>query len=1030
MSKHEHNQVVLGLDIGPNSIGWALVEKSDGAPDMLKVCGVRVFEAGLAELEMDGKGKSRNAERRDARGRRRLLERRGRRLAKVANRLMRIKLLPDFRYNDPIERHQAFKELDDKYGSPYSLRAKALNIALERHALGRAFYHLAQRRGFKSNRKSTPKESEKIGEVKKSIVELQAKIAAVAARSLGEYFAMIEPTKERIRQQYIGRDMIEAEFKMIWEQQAKFYPEMLTESNQKKIHKAIFHQRPLKVQSKFVGKCELEPKKKRAPWALIEAQKFRYLQKVNDLMIEDDSGGRKLTEEERNRLVEKLDMEGDQEFSKIRKLLGLSGRTTKFNLERGGEKKIPGNRTTSRLVPTFGFDRWKALDESQKNAAVEDWRATVKEEILAKHGVDIWGLDEENAKKFSNVSLESGYCSFSVKAIKKLLPHLETGMRLQETIKEEYSERWARKGEPQPSLPPVDKSGLSTLTNPIVHRSLSELRRVVNNIISEYGKPDVVKIELARDLKQNAKDRAETSFKMRENQKAREKAAAEIIKECGISEPSQRDILKYLLAEECEWTCPYTGRKITMSNLISSNPQFDIEHIIPFDRCLDDSYMNKTLCEVNENRIKGKRTPYEAYHGTTKWDEIIQRVKSFKGNARNAKLRRFLMNPQEVSRLLDDFTARQLNDTRWAARWAKQYLGLLYGGVESNGVDSTGKLRVQVTSGQTTAFLRNEWNLNSILGDGPGKSRDDHRHHLVDAVVVALTDQGVVKGLSEAASRAGVVGRRLFDRLRLPWEGFDEQVREAVKKTIVSHRVSHRVRGALHKETFYGRLRKDERGKNYVHVRVPIESMSMKDIEKVVDIRVRRAIEEKLLELSGQPPSKAFKDKSNHPVIKDRRGNLIPIHRVRIKEAMDEYLQLDDCRVVRSDRNHHVEIYEYVDKKGNTKWDSRVVSLIEAYNRVKSGQPAVNREIGEGKKFLFSLGLRDTIELLNEHNEKAYFTIHSLWTSKVIVFAPANDARKSKEATKGHMLVPESLRVRMCRKVIVTPTGQVRYASN
>lgn len=1030
MSEQEHNQAILGLDIGPNSIGWALVAQPDGMPSLLQDCGVRVFEAGLAELEMDGKGKSRNVERREARGRRRLLERRGRRLTKLANCLKRVELLPGGNYNDSLERHDIFKQLDYKYGSPYTLRAKALDSQLEPYALGRAIYHLAQRRGFKSNRKSAPKESEKIGEVKKNIGELQDKMKTAGARSLGEYFALIEPTKERIRQRYIGRDMVEAEFKMIWERQAKYHPGILTESNKKKIYKTIFHQRPLKIQSKFIGKCELEPKKRRAPWALIEAQRFRYLQKVNDLLIEDDSGSRKLSEEERRKLVEKLETEGDQEFSKIRKLLGLSGRTSKFNLERGGEKRIPGNRTASRLIPFFGVERWKGMDESLKNAIVDDWRATVKEEVLADHGKERWGLDAESAKKFSEVSLESGYCNFSLKAIKKLLPDLTKGLPLQEAIKKEYPDRWARKGEPQPVLPPIDKSGLPVLTNPIVHRSLSELRRVVNSVIARYGKPDIVRIELARDLKQNAKDRAETAFKMRENQRARERAASEIIKDGGVSEPSPRDILKYLLAEECEWTCPYTGKRITMANLIGSNPQFEIEHIIPFDRCLDDSFMNKTLCDVTENRNKGKRTPYEAYHGTAKWDEIIQRVKSFKGNARNAKLRRFLMSPQEVSRLLDDFTERQLNDTRWAAKWAKQYIGLLYGGIEDNGVDSSRKLRVQATSGQTTAFLRNEWNLNAILGDGPGKSREDHRHHLVDAIVVALTDQGVVKGLSEAASRAGVVGRRLFEKLILPWQGFDAQVREAVKKTIVSHRVSHRVRGALHKETFYGRLRQDEKGKTFVHMRIPIESMSVKDIGKVVDVRVRMAIEEKLLVLKGEPPSKAFKDKSNHPIIKDERGNLIPIHRVRIREAMDEYLQLDDCRVVRSDRNHHVEIFEYIDKRGNTKWDSCVVSLIEAYNRVKRGQPVVDRDMGAGKKFLFSLGLRDTIELMNEHNEKDYFTIHSLWTSKVIVFAPANDARKSREVTKGHMLVPESLRVRKCRKVIVTPRGEVRYASN
>jgi CRISPR-associated endonuclease Csn1 len=142
----QHAQLVLGIDLGPNSLGWALVTQCEDGPGSIVATGVRVFQAGLDNLETDGKGKSRNEERRIARGIRRNLERRFRRKKKLAGTLQRAGMLPDGDLRDSLTRHQVLTDLDDTLESPYQLRARALTERLTLQELGRAIYHLAQRR--------------------------------------------------------------------------------------------------------------------------------------------------------------------------------------------------------------------------------------------------------------------------------------------------------------------------------------------------------------------------------------------------------------------------------------------------------------------------------------------------------------------------------------------------------------------------------------------------------------------------------------------------------------------------------------------------------------------------------------------------------------------------------------------------------------------------------------------------------------------------------------------------------------------
>ncbi len=1023
----------LGIDLGPNSIGWALVEAPDNNTHQLVVSGVRVFEAGLDKLESDGKGESRNVARRAARQSRRGIERRGRRLTKIANILQRAGLLPEGDLTDSEIRHKILTELDLKVGNPYSLRARALDEKLSKHELGRALFHLAQRRGFLSNRKSAPKKDDETGKVKAGISQLKKDIEASGSRTLGEYFSRIDPFQHRIRTHYTHRSMYEHEFNLICESQSRFHADVLTDDLRKILHKAIFFQRPLKSQSHLIGKCELEPKYRRAPWALLCAQQFRYLQTINNLRVLDVPNREfpELTPAEQFALAERLEYQEEMTFGAARKLLNLP-KTSKFSIELGGEKKIKGNRTAACLAKIFGLERWQAMTSEERDAVVEDWRSIVKEETLKKRGMNKWGLDEVAAEELSHLNLEEGYCSMSRQAIAKLLPRLSCGEALQTAIKTVYPERFERVGAAVDTLPPV-REYFPSLRNPIVERALTELRQVVNAIVREHGRPAVIRVELARELKQPAKSREDTIKRMRANEKDRAKAAERILEEARIANPSRSDILRVLLAEECEWTCPYTGRHFGMTEIVGDSPQFDIEHIIPLHRCLDDSYMNKTLCYADENRNRKRdRTPFEAYAGTPQWDEVVARVGKFKGTAARAKLQRFQMKPEEVGALLDNFTSRQLNDTAYASRMAKEYLGLLFGGQDSDGIDASSHRRVQCTNGQVTAFLRNVWSLNSILGDGPRKTRDDHRHHAVDAVVVALTDAGAVKRLSDAASRAKIERRRQFGKVPLPWETFDQDVRQSIDNLVVSHRLDHRVRGAFHEQTFYGRPSLGDDGKQYVHTRKPIERISAKDIKDIADKAVRECIEKALSVLGQSNPADAFKDPASHPILSGGNDTSRPIHRVRLKSSLRTFEIGSGHRLrhVVPDRNHHMEVVELLDDNGNTTgWEGHVVDLFEARRRLDRREPVIKKDHGSGKCFLFSLANGNVIELDQDDGSRGLCIVRTIETSSNIRWVSIRDARKLAGRSKaGETARPDPLRKKNCCKVTVDPLGRVRRA--
>ncbi len=1049
---------VLGIDLGANSLGWAVVETACGEPAQVLRAGVRVFESAMDGNLVEGREESRNRARREARLHRRQLWRKARRLRKTFNLLQKVGLLPAGPGITSEDRQQIINTLDHSirhsawfaskktsgqfpepdHVLPYIIRACALDEKIEPHLLGRALYQLAQRRGFLSNRRQIrSKANDDEGEVKKAIGDLRAAISSAGARTIGEYLAHSSPSERRIRTRWTARDMYQTEFDEIWNVQAKYQPELLTADRRKLLFRTIFHQRRLKFDPDAIGRCELERAERRAPAHLLLSQRFRLLDKVNNLLVDEMP----LAAAKRDTLVNGLETHGDLTFKAIRKLLGIP-KAHQFNLERGGDKSLPGNRTFAKFYHALG-ERWLAMSPEDRERLVEYVYAFEKLDKLEAAAKKKWSLDDDAARKLAAISLEPDYFSLSITAMRKLVPLLVQGIPFATARKQIYPDSEKPK-EPLGLLPPVAEFG--EIRNPAVTRSLTELRKVVNAIIRAYGKPAEIRIELARELKKPKWAREQATKRNRENQKARLDAAKRITAEIGIPRPSRNDIRKVLLADECGWHCPYTGRQISMRTLFSE-PQFDVEHIIPFSRSLDDSFTNVTLCAIEENRNrKGNKTPFEAYSGDpTLYEQILGRVAGFSGDrgTRDAKLRRFKMTPPEVEALLGDFSSRQLNDTAHSARLAQRYLGQLYGGV----IDAGGNRRVQATSGRATAYLRDEWKLNGILDDGATsnggairKTRDDHRHHAVDAVAIALTDMASIKALSDAAQRAPAERKRRFGSVPAPWPDFVPSVRAQIEKIVVSHRASKKVSGALHKDTNYSLKKLDENGaKSH---RVFLIQLSEKDVLSgtvIVDPGVAARVKDRFISLGAGDPAKVFSSAENLPYFAPKDGRQIPIRKVRIRETI-KTVALRPGRVVRPAGNHHLEIFGSPGKDGrDAKWDCPgVVTMLEAHARKARREAIIRKAMEPPWEFRFSVapgeiivaeagpytGILLVVRTISEEEKSGSIKIEMV---------RANDARQKNQIKLSKQWItksPNELLKWKAHKVAVNPLGEVSRAND
>jgi CRISPR-associated endonuclease Csn1 len=1007
------SRLVLGLDLGPNSAGWALIEESvdaDGSTNPVRLvdAGARIFPEGVEA----NRNQSRNTARRDARAIRRQHDRRTRRREGLLRHLTAAGLMP--KEADALREILAI--------NPYSLRARALDQKLEPFELGRALYHLGQRRGFLSNRKAergSEKKKENEG-VAAAISTLDKNIAESGARTLGEYLSRLDPALERIRKRYTSRAMYQHEFDAIWNAQSPHHPDLLTDDLRRRFHQIIFNQRPLKVQKGLVGECELEPGRKRSPRGTWYAQQFRLIQDVCHLEFPDAATGevRKLNDDERAKLIAALQRKKSMPFPAIRKTLDLL-EAQKFNFETADHRKeLKGNATEALLRSVLKSD-YDRLSDDRRDEVVRDLLYLDSEDVIRRHAVERCGLDADTAAELASKELQPGYVHLSEKALRRMIPHLERGLPYMTALEAAGYERPdQRRIESRDRLLTED---MPKLRNPIVSVALNQTRRLVNAIAAAYGKPARIRVEMARDLKVSLGKRAEILKENKKNREENEAADQLITEQFRVANPTRDDRVRLRLWIEQAQTCPYTGRTIPNNSVFS--PEWDVDHILPWPRSGDDSYMNKVLCDAAANRQKGNRTPHEAWHGDQpRWDDILLRIKSLPWSKR----RKF--DVKEID--TDAFISRQLNDTRYIARAARDYLATL-----------TGKYTVEVGKGAATAALRRRWGLNRILSDSGEKTRADHRHHAVDAVVIALTTPTVIKRMSALSS----AGRRPDEAgFPPPWENFRHDVKQRIDAIRVSHRVIRGIVGALHDETNYGILgTTDEKGMSMYAVRKPLERITQSELSKIADDRVRALVIDHLRRNGADPDAKNAEKTAewkqamtppSFPTLANRAGAPVPIKKVRLHIPSKSMFALKnrqgvEYRAVESGSNHHIAIFEVAGRNGKKEWKAEVVPMFHAARRARAGEPIIRRDESDGRRFIMSLSKNEILRM-NLGGIEGLWRVQKFDINGRVTVRPHNDARKSDDRSFEKSPSVSQLQKAASVKVTIDLLGRVHDAND
>ena len=432
------------------------------------------------------------------------------------------------------------------------------------------------------------------------------------------------------------------------------------------------------------------------------------------------------------------------------------------------------------------------------------------------------------------------------------------------------------------------------------------------------------------------------------------------------------DNQKYELWLECGRISPYSGRVINLTELFS--PEIEIEHIVPYSQCMDDSFLNKTLCERTINEIKKNRTPYEYFgHDINGWKEFKDRIKSFS----DVKQEHFTR--QELP---DGFLNSQLNNSAYVAREVvKQFKKICYD--------------VRITNGQATSHLRRFWGLNELLNpDGLNeKSRDDHRHHTIDAIAIAFTNDFYINLLSRN-SHFEYTGRMRVEGMKLPYPGFVEEVKGMLEIILVSYRNKKRlltvknnkyvhsksadkavqktfqVRGQLHEETNFGLIKNPNTNSQSYVVRKPVTSIETdKQIEKIVDPKIKNILK-KHIEIHGGKIKQAL----TMPVFMTTKlGKKVPIQKVRMIDNSENLIQIrpNQNLFVSSGNNYCIAIYQ--DENG--KRDYQTISFYEAVKRRKEGQSIIPQMKGD-KGFLFSLKQKDMVIVYEKHSDEIDWNNH------------------------------------------------------
>ena len=900
-------QRILGLDTGTNSLGWAVVDRLPLGGYELVDKGVQIFQEGV-NIEKGTQEKSRAAERTSHRSLRKIYWRRKVRKIQLLKLLNGSGLCPElskeelraWRMNGkyPLNNiaFMRWQLTDEQKGiNPYAARCRCVEEELDmsspdnRYLVGRAMYHIAQRRGFLSNRKDQTDDKDKeSGAVKAGIKELTQKIHDAGCEYLCQYFYQLYQKGERIRSCYTDRkEHYEHEFDAIC---AKQY---LDEALVQQLRKAIFEQRPLKSQRRGVAKCPFEPSKHCAPVSHPLFEEFRMWSFIRNIKMQtpEDAELRMLTNEEIDKVKHLWfrKSKANFPFEDIAKTLAGKG---KYCYYKSAEDKpyrfnyymdtsVAGCPVSAQLRDVFGEDLlkdraqvdsiWLALDFFDDDLKLREW--------AIKH----YNLADEQADAFVKIRLPQGYASLSLKAMENIVPLMrDHGMiysnatlvaKLRDLTKDypfekdfdEDVEAYLKADIEEYLTIPTDKNGkplmtreerkeamdvkwmqhynlsvkdikklyhpsmieeyrhvehttngvyqlgsprISALKNPMAMRSLFRMKAVVNQLLKDgtIDENTIIHIEFARELNDANKRAALRRYQVMLRKEREE--AVEAIKSQRPN-PSDDDILRYLLWKDQGGKCIYTGKDISLDALYHGE-EFNIEHTIPRSMGGETTRENLTICDATfNNKIKGTRLPSQLSEQQRNF--VLENIQTWKENceALDKQLRkmknatsglstkeakdsviakRHLLEMQRdfwrnkykaftiEEKNVQGFTRRQGTDISVISRYGRLYLLSLFN-------------RVDVIKGSMTAAFRKIWGIQTAYEK---KNRENHVHHCIDAITIACMGKREYDELS-AYYHADEENKYHSSDILMPkpWKTFTEDIKDIEQEILVAHYTSN-----------------------------------------------------------------------------------------------------------------------------------------------------------------------------------------------------------------------------------------------
>ena len=737
----------------------------------------------------------------------------------------------------------------------------------------------------------------------------------------------------------------------------------------------------------------------------------------------------KLEQEEKQKLFDYLQKNDKLSLTALRKVLKIKPKD-KLWCDKLLDKGIAGNTTTAILRKALkGYEQYEGLlrfdltirdghkadedgvirpivDESYQNEplyklwhilySIED-RADMRRALVGQLGIKEEDLDDGLMDALYKIDfVKQGYGNKSAKFICKLLPHLQEGKMYSEAAEAagvRHSDSMTAQERDERSL--LDEIPLlqkNALRQPVVEKILNQMINLVNALKREHGEIDEVRVELARELKMSREEREETT-KSNNAREKENKDIAERIAEYGLT-PTKSRIQKYRLWQESAESCIYCGEHVDLVQFLRGEG-IEVEHIIPRSILFDDSMSNKVCACRSCNGKKGNRFAMEYIKslGMEREQQYISRVEGlFEGKKiSHSKRQRLLILPKDLP---EDFIERHLRLSQYISR-------------EAQGILRKGIRLVSASEGSVTAKLRKLWGYDNILRDlnleryrSMGETevvtvehrdgartderikdwskRKDHRHHAIDALVVACTRQSYIQRLNRVNAEADREEKDAFIKvqqqkpshskreklsslenwlIRQPHFTTGEVMKHAEgilvslrpgKRTISRGRNIYKrsgktdvqrgvliPRGALSEETIYGVIRVD--GEDKVVCKYPFQSLKLKDVEYIVDKALRKEVKKRIKQ-RGEKEAFAeplYLDEAQTQEVRSVRcftgkdqAKLIPLRYNDESEAVG---------FVAPGSNHHLALYRDVDGR----LVESVVTFWQAISRIRYGLPAI-----------------------------------------------------------------------------------------